>query len=158
MKSPEISRITAKKAPKISKAEADKIVAKRRERDAEMVTGIFKNLEHPSGNGCLGGVAFSYKAYKGDDLINYEFFDGERYTIPHGVARHLNNNCFYLEYQQLPEEYGKEIQAANNADGRLKTRNMQVAKKIHRFAFHSLEYMDDDEMTPVDIVEVTSTL
>ena len=41
-------------------------------------------------------------------------------------------------------------------NGRLKADKMQVAKKVHRFAFHSLEFMDDDlDMKRSDLVEVT---
>ena len=69
-----------------------------------MVTGIFKNLENPATDGGGGSVVFSYKYYPGDENKIYELFDGERYTLPRGVARHLNNNCYYKEYQHLQGE------------------------------------------------------
>jgi hypothetical protein len=82
--------------------------------------------------------------------------DGERYTLPRGVARHLNNNCYYKEYTQQSND---GVRGAINPDGRLASKNsLQVAKKVHRYAFHSLEYMDDDvDMYPSNLVEVTNS-
>lgn len=159
MNKPEIAKVGVKKdAPKkITREELSRQIKKMRERDAELVTGIFKNLENPGTGSSRGALVFGFKAYPGDEYTFYELLDGERYTIPRGVARHLNNNCFFKEYQHLPGEYGnKGIRTAMNPEGRLNTSNFQMAKKIHRFAFHSLEFMDDDpDMNPTDIVEVT---
>lgn len=158
MNKPEVMRKINpdKAAPKISKAEAAKQIAKMRERDAEMVTGIFKNLENPGVNGSLGSVSFGFKKYPGDDYVFYELHDGERYTIPRGVAHHLNNNCYYKEYRHLPGEDGITGVRGAQGDGKLRTQHMQAARKIHRFEFRSLEFMDDDiEMRPADIIEVT---
>jgi len=145
---------------KITREELAKQIKKMRDRDAEMVTGIFKNLENPATHGGRGSVIFSYKYYPGEENAVYELWDGERYTLPRGVARHLNNNCFYREYQHLQGEFGQQgIRAAHNADGRMQTNSFQTAKKIHRYAFHSLEYMDDDsDMYPRNLIEVTATL
>ena len=142
----------------MTREELNRHINKMRARDAEMVTGIFKNLENPATGGAAGSVLFGYKAYPGDEFTFYELLDGERYTIPRGVARHLNNNCYYREYQHIPGEFGEQgIRAAKSPDGRLQSQNMQMSKKVHRYAFHSLEYTDDDsEMNPVDIVEVTA--
>lgn len=159
MNKPEIkSATTMQGAPrKITREELAKQIKKMRDRDAEMVTGIFKNLENPATNGGRGSVVFSYKYYPGEDNTVYELFDGERYTIPRGVARHLNNNCFYREYNHLPGEFGQQgIRAGANPDGRLQSNSLQMSKKVHRYAFHSLEYMDDDvDMYPSNLVEVT---
>ena len=142
---------------KVTREELSKQIKKMRDRDAEMVTGIFKNLENPATNGGRGSVVFSYKYYPGDENTIYELCDGERYTLPRGVARHLNNNCFYREYQHLPGEKGiGGIRGGVSADGRLQTNSFQMARKVHRYAFHSLEYMDDDvDMYPSNLVEVT---
>ncbi len=144
---------------KISREELAKQIRKMRDRDSEMVTGVFKNLENPATNGGRGAVVFSYKFYPGQENEVYELCDGERYTLPRGVARHLNNNCFYKEYQHLPGEFGQTgIRTATNADGRLQSNSYQMAKKVHRYAFHSLEYMDDDaDMYPSNLVEVTTS-
>lgn len=144
---------------KISREELAKQIKKMRDRDSELVTGIFKNLENPATNGGRGSVVFSYKYYPGQENEVYELCDGERYTLPRGVARHLNNNCFYKEYQHLPGEFGQTgIRGGISSDGRIQTNSLQMAKKVHRYAFHSLEYMDDDvDMYPANLVEVSAS-
>lgn len=141
------------KKQKISKSEFEKRVESLKERDSEMVTGIFKNLEQPGGS-----ISFHLKLYDGDDFNHeYTFFDNERYTIPRGVARHLNNNCAYKAYSFLPGESGDNgVHAAIN-DGSLHgAPSMTETRKVQRFAFQSLEYMDDDpEMYPSGLSEVT---
>jgi hypothetical protein len=135
---------------KMTKEILKKEIAKKKERDSEMVTGIFKNLEAPGGS-----VRFVFDIY-GEGLKNYELFDGERYTIPRGVARHLNNGCFYKEYRHLKGEFGDQGIRAGYNDGSLKAENMYSTRKVHRFSFQSLEFMDDDvELAPPpDIAEV----
>jgi hypothetical protein len=160
MNKPEVKSATATHtdAPKkVTREELSKQIKKLRDRDAEMVTGIFKNLENPATNGGRGSVVFSYKYYHGDENAIYELYDGERYTLPRGVARHLNNNCFYREYQHLPGEKGiSGVRGGISTDGRLQSNTFQMARKVHRYAFHSLEYMDDDvDMYPSNLVEVT---
>jgi hypothetical protein len=161
MKKPEISsgRMGAqarRPVAKITKEELAKQIRKMRDRDAEIVTGIFVNRENPASAGGRGAVMFSYKMYPGDENAIYELLDGERYAIPRGVARHLNNNCFYREYQHIQGEFGEQGMRTAVHDGRLKTQNAQMAKKIHRYEFRSLEYMDDDvDMYPSKLVEVT---
>lgn len=142
--------------PKMTTEEVQRNIKRMRDRDAEKVTGIFKNLENPATAGGRGAVCFAMKIYKDDEFATYELLDGERYSLPRGVARHLNNNCFYREYQHLPNEVGQQGIRQGAADGRLSTANMQMSRKVHRYAFHSLEYMDDDmDMMPSDLVEVT---
>ena len=141
--------------PKMTAVEFAKECKRRRDQDSELVVGVFKNLE------TKGGTArFSYRVHKDDENEIYELVDGERYRLKRGVARHLNNQCYYKEYQHMKGEYGETGVRAGFNDGRLHSQDkMQVSKKIHRFAFHSLEYMDDDlDMYPSNIVEVTSTL
>lgn len=163
MNKPEVkSARTAKEAQapkKISREELSKQIRKMRDRDAELVTGIFKNLENPASQGGRGSVVFTYKYYPNDEYATYELFDGEKYTLPRGVARHLNNNCYYKQYQQLAGSFenGAPVQQSPvDTSGRLHTNSYQMAKKIHRYAFHSLEYMDDDvDMYPTDLIEVS---
>lgn len=157
VKSGVISHSTASRPKKMTTEEVKKMIIKMRDRDAEQVTGIFKNMENPASAGGRGAVLFSYKMYPGDENVIYELLDGERYRLPRGVARHLNNNCFYREYQHLPNEQGQQgLRGGVNPDGRLQTNSMQLSRKIHRYAFHSLEYMDDDaDMYPANLTEVT---
>ncbi len=138
---------------KMTRSDVAKQIPNWRARDAEMVTGIFKNMETRGGS-----VSFSYKMYPGDEYKEYCLRDGERYTLPRGVARHLNTNCYYKEYKHLPGEFGDTgIRGAAN-DGRLRGPAMQMSQKVHRFSFQSLEFMDDDlDMIPIKLVEVTVT-
>lgn len=159
MKKPEVQRPIQEsqdKSRKMTKGEMEKHIQRMRDRDNEKVTGIFTNYENRASNGGLGMVQFSYKAYPQDSNEIYELYDGERYTIPRGVARHLNTNCFYREYQHLPGEHGTAGIRGGAPDGRLNTRSMQMSRKVHRYAFNNVEFMDDDiDMVPSNLVEVT---
>ncbi len=159
MKKPEIKSANSSQGSvkKITKEELAREIQKRRDRDAELVTGIFKNLENPATAGGRGSLVFSFKFYPNDENAIYELWDGERYTLPRGVARHLNNNCFYREYKHLDGEFGQQgVRQGHAVDGRMQTTPYQMAKKVHRYAFHSLEYMEDDsDMYPSNLVEVT---
>src|ERR1035437_830404 len=79
-------------APKMSKVELSKKIAAMKERDLELVTGIFNYREKPKGKIC-----FNFCKYA-DDNKKYELEDGKRYRIPRMVAKHLNTNCYYVEY------------------------------------------------------------
>ncbi len=65
---------------------AEEIIEKAEAEDNQMVSGIFKNLEAPGGD-----LRFSYKKYKNDPDRTYHFEDGKKYTVPKGVAKHINN-------------------------------------------------------------------
>lgn len=126
---------------KVTKDDLAKRIERMRARDAELVAGRFKNLESPG-----QGARFNYKMYPGDEFVTYELYDNERYRLPRGVARWLNTNCYYKEYKHLQGEMGKGdagLRAAYN-DGRLRAETMQASRKVHRFSFDPLEFMDDD--------------
>jgi hypothetical protein len=98
-----------------------------RDKDRQMVKGVFKYYEVPGGM-----VGFCFKKYAEDPLEKYELYDNQVYTIPLGVAKHLNNNTWYPIH-----EYGK------NEDN---TPMQRIGQKIRRMAFQSLEFMDTDGM------------
>jgi len=111
-----------------------------RDRDREMVRGIFRFFEVPGGN-----MSFSFRKYREDEIETFSFTDGEIYTIPRGVAHHLSNNCWYPEHSYKLDENGKPI--------------MTVSKKKRRCSFEPLEFMDVadlNELTPSNIEIVTS--
>ena len=144
-------KVQRKDPKQMNLQEKSRYIAQLRERDNEMVTGVFQNLETRGGS-----LRFSYKFYPGDDYKDYEFYDGERYTIPRGVARHINNDCYYKEYKHLDGQSGETGMRAAFNDGRLRADKMQAMRKVHRFAFRSLDFMDDDlDMYPSNIVEVS---
>lgn len=110
------------------KEELKKKLKIQREKDSEMVRGIFRFHEVPGGK-----LAFPYRAYKGDHVEKYSLVDGQEYTIPFGVANHLNKRCWYPEHAyQL------------DAEGNPKVR---VGKKIQRLSFQSLEFTEE-ALTP----------
>lgn len=103
------------------------------------VTGVFKNLENRGGS-----VTFNFAAYPGEDYKTWEFRDGGHYRIPYGVAVHLNDDCFYKEYQQVKGDFGQEKVQNALHNGQAKAANMQMATKVYRYAFHSLEFSRDE--------------
>lgn len=119
-----------------------------RDKMRQKVTGIFRFFEVPG-----GGISFNFREFKGDEVQRYDLIDGETYTIPLGVARHLNKNGWYPEYGYFQAE--GSFQGAKNAvpaDSKV----MRIAKKIRRFSFQSLEFVDIDDLPTAEsqIVEV----
>lgn len=98
-----------------------------RDKDKEPVRGKFIFHEVPGGE-----MSMSFKKYRGDQVENFTFKDQEIKTIPLGVARHLNNNCWYPEY-----DYVKTEEMQNVA---------KIVKKVRRCSFQSLEFVDVDEV------------
>ncbi len=112
----------------IAKKEAPKPnIQYMRERDRQPVRGKFIFHELPGGN-----MKFAYKAYKGDDVEVYDLLDGEVYSIPLGVARHLNNNCWYPIHSHTVDENGRPAQ--------------RIGQKVRRCSFQSLEFVDFDDL------------
>lgn len=101
-----------------------------RDKDREMVKGIFRFHEVPNGE-----MSFTVLLHRGDQLKNYTLRDGEIATIPLGVAKHLNHNLWYPVHGYTTDENGKPA--------------MKVTQKIRRCSFQSLEFMDTTDLTPV---------
>ena len=129
--------------PRMSKDEAKAYIARMAAYDSEMVTGIFENLEAPG-----QGIRFCIHLYESDDFDTYELFDGERYRLPRGVARHLNQGCAYKQYATLNDA----TRGSMNVEGAIPVRdgrfqgynnNMTPVAKKHRVSFKSLEFSDD---------------
>jgi len=141
-----------KNKPKITPAELKKQIARQRDKDREMVTGIFQNLETPR-----GGLVFPYKMYADDPIEIYDLQDGERYQIPRGVAKHLNNNCWYPEYKHMQgqEKFGSQGIRHAAHDGRTQAPSWSIMTKVHRFRFNRIDFDDDYETNQADIAQVT---
>lgn len=101
-----------------------------RDKDREMVKGIFNFFEVPGGS-----MSFVFKAYKEDQVETYHLQDGQIYTLPLGVAKHLNKNVWYPIHGYTQEENGKP--------------SMKINERIRRCGFRSLEFVDIDDLTPV---------
>lgn len=118
-----------------------------RDKDREKVTGVFRYYEVPN-----GVMEFVYREYKEDPVEKYRMFDNEIYTIPRGVMRHLNKNGWYPEYEHYQTDRGGSMQlgkfgpmvAGLNPDA--PHIGMRVSKKIKRFGFESMEFLELDDM------------
>lgn len=125
-------------AKNITPVEQKKEVAKnlkyQRDKDREMVKGIFRYHECPG-----GAFEFVYKQYKQDDVERFLMVDGQVYTIPLGVAKHLNNNVWYPQYDYVSSEGMFSAQGVAGSN-----RLMKVTKKVRRVSFQSLEFLDVD--------------
>ena len=101
---------------------AEDLRRKMRDEDSKMVTGVFKNLETPGAD-----LEFTYRKYKEDSFQNYHMYDGQKYTIPLGVAKHINNQTQEKVHAWLVDVNGKKIVGAGN--------------KRQRYQFNSTEFM-----------------
>ena len=98
-----------------------------RDKDREIVKGIFKFYEVPG-----GFLEFVYRKYKQDPVEKFSMFDGQVYSIPLGVAKHLNTNGWYPVHAFSQTENGAPVQ--------------KIGTKVRRFGFQSLEFIDIDEL------------
>ena len=144
-----------KEEKKLTKGELARKLESMRERDNELVTGIFRYIEHPKGT-----LRFRFKKYQQDEYKAYELVDGHRYQIPRMVARHLNNNVHYIEYKRLDKFLTDDKQSVMGGinDGSLNSpERMQITDKVPRCEFRSLEFMDDD-IAPSNLIQVSPRL
>lgn len=110
--------------PEKGSAEFKAKLKRMRDKDREMVKGIFRYYELP------GGILdFVFHKYAEDPIEKFSLQDGGICTIPLGVAKHLNKNGFYPVHSHRQEE-----------DGRTST---QIGKKVRRFGFQSLDFIDE---------------
>lgn len=97
------------------------------EKDHEMVKGIFRFHELPGGE-----MGFVFRKHFGDKIKKYTMKDGEVYTVPRMVAKHLNSNCSYPSYDYKPDEKGIPVTT--------------IAEKVRRCSFQSLEFVDMEDV------------
>lgn len=112
---------------KKTKTAAKQNLRYQREKDREIVKGIFRFHEVPGGQ-----MEFVFKKYKEDPLEKFSLVDGQVYSLPLGVAKHLNTNCWYPSYNYKNDEQGRPITT--------------VSEKVRRCSFQSLEFVDIDEI------------
>lgn len=119
------------KPPKdMSRDEREAYYEYMRQKDRETVKGIFRFYEVPGGN-----LSFNFKIYKKDPVEKFSLNDGQVYSLPLGVAKHLNKNGWYPVHAYLTDENGNKV--------------MKVGQKIRRFSFQSLEFVDIDDLTEI---------
>lgn len=98
-----------------------------RDKNREKVKGVFNFFEVPGGS-----LSFVYHEFKEDPVERFDLVDGQVYTLPLGVAKHLNKNGWYPIHTFSVDEAGKPLQ--------------KIGQKIRRFGFRSLEFLDVDEL------------
>ena len=103
--------------------------------DSRIVKGIFRYYEVPGGE-----MHFPYKAYRGDPVVKYSLKDNHVYELPYGVAKHLNDNCWYPVHRYEVNEKGKATQL--------------IGSKVNRTGFQSLEFMSDKDISEATEVSV----
>jgi len=101
-----------------------------RDKDREKVRGKFIFHEVPGGT-----MSFNFKAWKEDPVENFTLVDGDIYTLPLGVAKHLNKNLWYPVHSYTMDENNRSV--------------MKVGQRVRRCSFQSLEFIDTDDLTPV---------
>lgn len=116
----EIKRIPRPIDPKKVK---QSIMRKQQERDKKTVEGIF-HFKEVSG----GTLSFSLRLYPGDPIKKYTLVDGQRYSLPLGVVKHLNKNGWYPVHAHKLNESGKA--------------SIHIGKKEQRFSFESTQFID----------------
>lgn len=123
----------------LEKKDLKKDLKHQRDKDRQMVKGVFKDYEVPGGS-----MGFVFRKYKEDPIERYDMVDGHVYTIPLAVAKHLNSNCSYPIHGY-----------AMDADG---NKTARVSEKVNRYGFQSLEFMDIDELQPTQQLVTVSHL
>lgn len=108
-----------------------------RDRDRKKVKGIFRNYETKG-----GVIKFPIKLYKEDPVETYTLKDGEVYTLPLGVAKHLEKRCYRRKKKFLVDEAGNP--RVVNGD------------KVKRFGFQSLEFTDVEDLQEEDSMQMTT--
>lgn len=99
-----------------------------REKHREPVKGVFRYYEVPQ-----GVLRFVFHEFEGDPIQKYTLYDGHVYTLPLGVAKHLNKNCWYPVHEHERDE-----------DDQV---SMRIGQRIHRCGFQSLEFHDIDDFS-----------
>lgn len=96
-----------------------------KEHDLEPVKGRFVFHEAPGGT-----LTFSFHKYKGLTKF-YTLKDGQIYTLPRMVAKHLAKSGTYPIHEYQTDENGVPV--------------VRVGRKKQRYSFESLAFFDDYE-------------
>lgn len=97
------------------------IIEQMRKEESRLVKGIFQDNELKAGS-----ITFPFKKYPGDRIEEYTLHDGQEYTLPLAVVRHLNSGCAYHGHHFVLDAQGLPTKSS---------------KKTHRFSFKEAEFM-----------------
>ena len=93
-----------------------------RDKYREKVKGVFHFNEVPGGT-----LSFVYREFKEDPIESYDLKDGQIYTLPLGVARHLAQNGWYPIHERSVDANGNPLKI--------------VGRKEKRYSFESTEFL-----------------
>ena len=113
--------------PKKEKEELNKSLQYKRDRDAEMVKGVFHYHERPGQS-----LKFDFSQYGNEKQTNWELKDGQSYELPRGVARHLNNSGFRNVHEWYRNDRGEE--------------RMRLARKHRRYSWENLDFFELEDV------------
>ncbi len=71
------------------------------------VTGTFVNIEYP---GQTAPICCKY--YKKMPYFKQVMMDGEKYTVPLSVARHINERCHYEPHKYILDPQGNPMKSS----------------------------------------------
>lgn len=120
-----------------------------REKDRTMVKGIFRFYEAPGHT-----MGFVFRAYPEDPVETFNLKDGEAYTIPLGVAKHLNKNGWYPEYEFTSDRSFQSGHSVSMGSHVAPSGGMKIGKRIRRFGFQSMDFIDELQENTQQIVTV----
>lgn len=112
------------------KAQLKAMLGSMRDKDRKMITGKFIFHEIPGGM-----LEFPFKKYEQDPIEKFSLVDGQTYTIPMGVYKHLNENISYPTYSFRQNEVGLPI--------------MGISENIRRCSFQRTNFSDMEETQPI---------
>jgi hypothetical protein len=111
----------------MSKRSLSPDLQKVRDKHREEVRGIFNFHEVPGGS-----MDFVFKEFDGDEVKRYTMMDGQIYTVPLGVAKHLNKDCWYPIHQHAVDANGATL--------------VNIGQKIRRCSFSPLDFIADEDL------------
>lgn len=142
--------------PRMNKQQVKDFAERAAAYDSEMITGIFRNLQHPG-----GGTRFFHRTYATEQKTTYEFFDGKVYRIPRGIYRFLLNQAYVPQYNYLegadkvmgtPEIHKVASGRTQQPGNGLYERNVgfiEQGARRHRFSFSPLEFGLNEDINKV---------
>ncbi len=126
MKKEENMSINKNSSKQFAKVKSSYKWEEQRLKDRKPVKGVFRFNEVSGGT-----LKFSYRKYKGDPVEKFTMKDGEVYTVPLGVAKHLRKSGWYPVHLYEVNETGVPSKA--------------IGQKVHRYNFEPLEFVNDEE-------------
>lgn len=109
---------------------SDEEFKKRRDYDQELVNGTFRFEEQPGGT-----LPFSFGYWKGIPIEKYKLKDGNKYSLPRIVARHLNETVGYPVHESVVDKDGNQIKIQSQWIRRCSFENTEFADSLKQRSY-----------------------